>query len=133
MNSSELSDGTLLTSLMWFCTNHPVGNDPRTSPVAQKTPNAFGLYDMHGNVWEWCHDWYVPNLGNNAVLNPSGPSTGQEKVVRGGAWNSLPPDLRSASRRAFNDNYKASSSGIFGVRFINLSFTSPLIPFIEEV
>ena len=91
-------------------------NDPRTSAVGSLEANGFLLYDMHGNVMEWTHDWYQQNLGNSAVLNPSGAATGAQKVVKGGYWFSLPEELRAASRRPFQEYYQASTSGIIGFR-----------------
>jgi len=76
----------------WYCGN--AGN--WTHPVAQKLPNAWGLYDMHGNVWEWCNDWWGDYGG--AVTDPIGPGAGDYQVVRGGYWYYYPRVCRSASR-----------------------------------
>jgi len=69
-------------------------------PVGQREPNAWGVYDMHGNVWEWCQDfywWYKPE----AAVNPQGPPEGQSRVLRGGSWGLAPWFCRSAYRYAY--------------------------------
>ena len=78
----------------WYSGNS--GNE--THPVAQKRPNAWGLYDMHGNVWEWCSDWYGPNP-SGAVTDPAGGASGDDRVLRGGgSWYNLARFCRSAGR-----------------------------------
>jgi formylglycine-generating enzyme required for sulfatase activity len=70
----------------------------QTHPVATKAANAAGLFDMAGNVWEWCHDWHTVDLGTQSVTDPVGPSSGSHRVTRGGSWVDEAGSLRAAMR-----------------------------------
>jgi len=82
-----------------YCGND-LEDDDNTGPfpVGQFRHNAWGFHDMHGNVSEWCWDWYQADLGADAVVDPAGPATGATRVLRGGAWTSQAQHCRSASR-----------------------------------
>lgn len=74
------------------------GAEAGTAPVGSKKPSAWGLYDMHGNVWEWCADWYAGSYVNAATQDPLGPLSGQWRVLRGGSWVNTVEGCRCATR-----------------------------------
>jgi formylglycine-generating enzyme required for sulfatase activity len=90
-----------LSDYAWFSNN----SDDRTHPVGQKKPNAWGLYDMHGNVFEWCSDWYA-EYPKGAVSDPAGPKVSSDSVYRGGCWYYGVAVCRSAHRRRFDPSLR---------------------------
>jgi formylglycine-generating enzyme required for sulfatase activity len=83
-----------------------------TSPVGKYPPNPFGLYDMHGNVWEWCSDFYLPDYYTKGIsIDPKGPTTAGGHVVRGGSWKNKPENLRSARRKGRGEGADKSYLG----------------------
>jgi formylglycine-generating enzyme required for sulfatase activity len=108
---SPFSGGTI-GEVAWYVDN----SEYKTHPVGIKKPNAWGLHDMHGNVSEWCLDWYDNELQGGA--DPLGPSSGVRRVLRGGSWNHCSDGCRAANRDMRGQEY----------RVIILGFRPALVP-----
>ncbi len=100
-------DELLAVDYAWISEN----SEGQTHPVGEKAPNAWGLHDMHGNVWELCHDWFEV-FPTNAVTDPMGPVTGEYRVFRGGGW-----DHEAKFARCANRFMMGPSNGIYFVGF----------------
>ena len=95
-----------LARAAWYAGNS--GGEPH--PVAMKAPNAWGLYDMHGNVFEWCQDWEGPYPAEDAT-DPVGAAQGEKRILRGGCFKCQPPYCRAANRYAAPPNRTAPNFG----------------------
>jgi formylglycine-generating enzyme required for sulfatase activity len=109
---------TITTDMANYHGNYPYGNAPKgiyrekTTLVGSFPPNKFGLFDMHGNVWEWCEDVYISDAYNNhAKQNPVVTDGGSDRVLRGGSWNYDARDLRSANRDRSNPGNRDGDTG----------------------
>jgi formylglycine-generating enzyme required for sulfatase activity len=97
---------TISTDQANYNGNYTYGNDKKgvyrekTTPVGSFPANAWGLHDMHGNLFQWCEDWHG-DYPQKDVVDPQGPETGEKRVLRGGSWNDEPQHCRSAFRNWF--------------------------------
>jgi formylglycine-generating enzyme required for sulfatase activity len=106
----------VLDGIGWYCGN--AGSS--THDVGSKAPNDFGLYDMSGNVKEWCWDWYQEDLGTDPVFDTGGPDSGLFKVVRGGSWYYASRHCRSAAR---DSRVPDSTDDTVGFRVVRTNFS----------
>jgi len=102
-------DEAELGKYAWFYGNADDIDENYAHRVAQKLPNPFGFYDMHGNVWEWCSDWYGA-YPSTALTDPRGPCSGSFRVLRGGSWCNEPYLVRCASRLDRPPEYRGYGS-----------------------
>jgi formylglycine-generating enzyme required for sulfatase activity len=109
---------TISTAQANFDGNYTYGNGAKgeyrqkTTAAGSFKANAFGLYDMHGNVWQWCADWYEENYyGNSPKVDPAGPADGRVRALRGGCWNSRPWHCRAALRSGGSPGSKDAYGG----------------------
>jgi len=105
-----------LESLGWFDAN----SDSKTHPVGEKQPNAWGIHDAHGNVWEWCNDWY-DDYPAQEQCDPTGPIKGRSRVIRGGCWYYQARFCRSACRYGSRSGYR----GGLGFRLAAVQSSEP--------
>jgi formylglycine-generating enzyme required for sulfatase activity len=98
-----------IEAVAWYNSN----SGSRTWPVAGLAPNACGLYDMSGNVWEWTNDWYGSGVyGGGAATDPTGPASGSYRVLRGGSWSNIPQYARVAIRSFDGPGYGRRDLGV---------------------
>jgi formylglycine-generating enzyme required for sulfatase activity len=96
-----------LDEMGWYDQN----SEETTHPAGTKQPNAWGVYDMHGNVSEWCADFYEADYAAGEVTDPNGPAQGKYRVIRGGSWSNSDRSARCAARSSTPQSYQVKQTG----------------------
>ena len=121
-NGYKYAGGNKIKDVAWYDNN----SGSKTNTVGTKQPNELGIYDMSGNVWEWCNDWYDGNYYSNSPKNnPQGPTTGSYRVLRGGGWSSNASSCRSVPGTTLSGLGGGWSSNASSCRVANRDYGGP--------